>query len=1217
MSFFLHTKEYSEKLKDLHQHETTIDEHKWVLNQNDLAEFSSLYLDDKYRLAKAKLVEIGGVDGISFALHTHASSGLSAGDLSEEGIEKRVAQYGRNVIEKKPPKNFFMLCWDVLQDPMLIILIGCGILSIAVGLTGGHDSTCPAGTETNSCLSAEWIEGAAVLFAVCIVVIVSAVNDYQKEKQFRNMEKKSEGKKVRVIRNNDLKTIFHNDVLVGDILNIQNGDLVPCDGIVVKPIGVPKFTEASLTGETKALLKNIHDHPFIVKGSQCVSGEVLMICTGVGASTSYGKLMAGLLGDRKKQREAEERGEEYNPADESGDPCCPLFCGDDDGDSRTPLQVKLDVLASQVGYCGTAAALLLFEIIYFKEFMRNPDTPAKNAPGQTVSQVFVTSVWSGLIPLVILIPVFYLLAHGTFLATFNQITGVDMGPDEEAPEEDEEEDSANDTSSAFWDSPNLWAFIYSLVFYLAYVDLYTVCAHPNLLWQQSLMVAITIIVVAVPEGLPLAVTISLAYSMGKMYKDNNFVRVLAACETMGNATTICSDKTGTLTTNMMTVVRLYGGGKLVKEGELKKSEHDLGRIVGDDYAQLLAVSISCNSKAIEKKGLDEGRTDFEDEDEKIMYELMMEKKRVLGILLEGETNQTESACLLFAMQRLGKKDAYKQQRADYQLVKLYPFDSAIKMSSIFVKHHADEESKEKEIYRLYIKGAAERVVNACTRQAVSSGGNNLEDCKIVSFNDEEKQEAKDKMEGFARGGLRALGFGYREFRSDEIDWLRNPDTNRYEPPDDFVIAEDIIFLGLVGIKDPVRESVPKAVKSCQAAGIVVRMVTGDHLETAKHIAKECGILTNPDQECILGADFREYMNSTKEGAEKTAFMERLRVVARSRPDDKELMVRWYKEQHNDVVSVTGDGANDALALQEAHVGLAMNIQGTDVAKEASDIIIMDDNFASIVKTVKWGRCVYDNIRKFVQFQLCVNVVALTISVLGALIDGYEYPLTAVQLLWVNLIMDVLAALALATEMPTDALLDRRPYDRRTHLISYSMIRFIVVHSTIQLIILIIILFAGDSLLDLTDASHSIVVSCDANGLPEVVSNRTLKCIVFNTFVWFQIFNEVNARKVNGEWQVFEGFFDNYMFSMILFTTVILQVFIVEVGDCITQTKHLTAKQWLFCVVCGAVSFPVGQLVLWFPVDLEQGMVNVKDEWFLVDKEFVDADLQPKVESSMA
>merc|ERR550539_2269907 len=514
------------------------------------------------------------------------------------------------------------------------------------------------------------------------------------------------------------------------------------------------------------------------------------------------------------------------------------------------------------------------------------------------------------------------------------------------------------------------------------------------------------------------------------------------------------------------------------------------------------------------------------------------------------------------------------------------------MSSVFCEH-----KKEEDTFRLHIKGAAERIVGSCTHMAMSSGGKTQDDCKVVEMTDESREQIYNVMSDFTRRGLRCLGLGYREFHKNDLEWEKKDEV--MQPSSDLKIDEKIIFLGVVGIKDPVRDEVPDAIRKCQKAGIVVRMVTGDHLDTAKHIAKECGILTNPNQDCITGEDFRKYMRNTPEGEEKTAFMERLRVVARSRPDDKELMVNWYKVKHKDVVSVTGDGANDALALQEADVGLAMNIQGTDVAKEASDIVIMDDNFASIVKTVKWGRSVYDNIRKFVQFQLTVNVVALTLSLIAAFSSKYQLPLTAVQLLWVNLIMDTLAALALATELPTEELLERRPYARKTYLISYSMIRFIAVHSTIQLIIMFILLFGGESFLDIGSAdNHEDSEDLDSR-------NERLMTIVFNTFVWFQIFNEINARKVNGEWNVIEGFFDNTLFSAILVLTAILQFLMVQFGGVLTQCVPLTLEEWAFCVVVGSASFPVGQFTLWFPADLQQGMAEVKEDWFHIDREFVE------------
>merc|ERR1719189_1266469 len=441
-------------------------------------------------------------------------------------------------------------------------------------------------------------------------------------------------------------------------------------------------------------------------------------------------------------------------------------------------------------------------------------------------------------------------------------------------------------------------------------------------------------------------------------------------------------------------------------------------------------------------------------------------------------------------------------------------------------------------------------------------------------------------------GLRCLGFGYREFKKDDILWEKNAE-NKLQPADSMKVAEDITFLGIVGIKDPVRDEVPAAVKACQRAGIVVRMVTGDHLDTAKHIAKECGILTNPNQVCMTGEQFRRFLDTTKEGKEKRETLEKLRVVARSRPEDKEEMVRWYKNFHADVVAVTGDGANDALALQEAHVGLAMNIQGTDVAKEASDIVIMDDNFASIVKTVKWGRSVYDNIRKFVQFQLTVNVVALTLSLIAAFLEeSIATPLMPVQLLWVNLIMDTMAALALATEKPTLDLLNRHPYRPDSPLISRLMWRFIIGNSIYQLIWLVTLLLCARPWFANEDTIHNIVEG----------RNEKHLCFIFNVFVWFQIWNEINARKVNGEWNVFEFFFGNLYFSGILALEILLHLLIIEFGGEFTATTHLTWYEWLFAVGVGSTTVVVNQLIRLIPVENKE-TIQLRGDEFTAEEEF--------------
>lgn len=372
---------------------------------------------------------------------------------------------------------------------------------------------------------------------------------------------------------------------------------------------------------------------------------------------------------------------------------------------------------------------------------------------------------------------------------------------------------------------------------------------------------------------------------------------------------------------------------------------------------------------------------------------------------------------------------YELLRNDNALEKVWPFSSKTKRSGVLYQ-------KKDGGYRLYLKGAAERIVgndgeNEAARYCLKDDGS------VVPMDTTLRKHAFDAITRMTKTGLRCIGMSYQDLETIEYDHL----DELIDPK-----LDALVLIGVCGIKDPVRDEVPAAVKTCQDAGIVVRMVTGDHLETAKFISRECGILTDEEnQGAYLGDEFRHW---TPEEAEE--LIPNMRVLARSKPSDKEKLVKWLKE-HGEVVAVTGDGTNDAPALSAANVGLSMGIQGTDVAKDASDIIIMDDNFTSIVKAIMWGRTVYDNIRKFVQFQLTVNVVALTIALIGAF-TKFETPLKAVQLLWVNLIMDTMAALALGTELPTVELLNRRPYRLDASLISRIMWKNIFSQSVLQVFI---------------------------------------------------------------------------------------------------------------------------------------------------------------------
>lgn len=526
---------------------------------------------------------------------------------------------------------------------------------------------------------------------------------------------------------------------------------------------------------------------------------------------------------------------------------------------------------------------------------------------------------------------------------------------------------------------------------------------------QFFLFAVTIVVVAVPEGLPLAVTISLSYSMQKMMKDNNFVRVLAACETMGGATCICSDKTGTLTENKMTVVEGWFQGQYF-------SQLPTDRELEPTVLELITDNASLNSEAFL----------IQEENEPIKF---------VG-------NRTECALLVLAKNlNVDYKDV--RSKEGVERIKVYGFSSLKKMSSAVVRKGVH--------LRLYNKGAAEMVLPKCTQYV---------DHLFIKYaiTEEKQSELNQTIEEMAGRGMRTLALTYRDLDEDEFNFsldkkpLDEPLGRKKgfaEAPD-----EDLILLAIVGIKDPVRPEVPEAVAQCKHAGIFVRMVTGDNIYTAKHIAKDCGILTDHGL-ALEGPEFRQRAEKDLEGLKRD--LPKIQVLARSSPSDKHTLVSLLRDE-GEVVAVTGDGTNDAPALREADVGLAMGIAGTEVAKEAADIVILDDNFSSIVKAVLWGRSVLTNIRKFLQFQLTINVVAMVVAFVAAVVGG-ETPLNVLQLLWVNLIMDSLAALALATEDPTPDLLNEKPQGRAEALISRTMMKHILLQALYQIVVILVILYS--------------------------------------------------------------------------------------------------------------------------------------------------------------
>lgn len=663
---------------------------------------------------------------------------------------------------------------------------------------------------------------------------------------------------------------------------------------------------------------------------------------------------------------------------------------------------------------------------------------------------------------------------------------------------------------------------------------------------QILIIAVTLVVVAVPEGLPLAVTLALAFATKRMTKQNLLVRVLGSCETMANATVVCTDKTGTLTQNEMTVVAGSLGvhGKFVKnlsenasrsnanEGEGDSVRDDFSFDMGqmNDYASsslqtLFNEAICINSTAFEDKNED-GKVNF------------------VG-------SKTETALLRFAKDM--EWPNYRHIRESAEIVQMIPFSSELKAMGVVVRKG--------DTYRLYLKGASEVLSKNCIKHiVVDQDGKNDDGIETTEFDDDTMDNVSKTIVFYANQSLRTIALCYRDFKS----WPpAGTEKNEADEVPYETIAKDMTLIAITGIEDPLRPGVKEAVEKCQMAGVAVKMCTGDNVLTARSIGSQCGIFTSGGV-VMEGPVFRKLSDS-----ERLEVVPRLQILARSSPEDKRLLVKTLKSM-GEVVGVTGDGTNDGPALKLANVGFAMGIAGTEVAKEASDIILMDDSFQNIVLAIMWGRCVNDSVKKFLQFQISVNITAVFITFISAVASSNEESvLSAVQLLWVNLIMDTFAALALATDPATESSLERKPDKKNAPLITVEMFKMIMVQAIYQIIVCLVLHFAGLKILGLENNDQN---------------NTELGALVFNCFVFCQIFNQLNCRRLDRKLNVLEGFWRNWYFIVIFLIMVGGQIMIIEVGGAAFQVTRLYGRDWGITLVIGALSLPIGALVRLTPTE---------------------------------
>lgn len=705
-----------------------------------------------------------------------------------------------------------------------------------------------------------------------------------------------------------------------------------------------------------------------------------------------------------------------------------------------------------------------------------------------------------------------------------------------------------------------------------------------------LILAVTVVVVAIPEGLPLAVTLALAFATRRMAKQNLLVRLLGSCETMGAATVICTDKTGTLTQNQMSVVAGSAGVhcKFVRQLEehsdrVNKADEagsadgssdwavdqsQLGNNIDGPLRELFNDSIAVNSTAFEEAPKDEhAQTNAK----RSFFARLFGKSKAKSVDADADQSgfvgsKTETALLSFAKDL--HWDDYRIRRKANEVVTSYPFSSERKAMGVVVK------KQDGTGYRFFVKGASEVITALCADVVDIPRNGPSTEVVTHAVSEADRANLTRTIAFYANQTLRTLGLAYRDYEQWPpvgATFVDNDDGDSAEKEVDYhSIAKDLTLLSVVAIEDPLRDGVAKAVADTYKAGLRVIMVTGDNSLTARSIAAQCGIY-DPAQNPILmeGPVFRNLSDS-----DLREVVPRLRVLARSSPQDKQKLVETLKSM-GEVVAVTGDGTNDAAALKAANVGFSMGIAGTEIAKEASDIILLDDRFSSIVTALLWGRCVRNAVRKFLQFQLAVNVGAVVITFVTSVANNdEESALTAVQLLWLNLIMDTLAALALATDPATPALLKKAPERPDAALISIDMWKMIIGQSLYQVALILVLNFAGRSIFDL----HPI----DGDALASHHRDMTLKALTFNTFVWCQLFNQVNARKLDRSMTIFEGLFKNAWFLVIMLIEIGAQILIVFVGGAAFSVTPLEGKYWAVSIVAGFISWPLAVLIRLIP-----------------------------------
>ena len=950
-------------------------------------------------------------------MNTAPQSSLTG--LTDAEAEESRRLHGSNLLTPPPRESVWKLLAEKFGDPIIRILIIAALLSLIIAVI--HN---------------DYIETIGIIVAILLATGIGFWFEYDASRKFDVLNSVNDDTPVRVLRNGRVTEIGKKEVVVGDVVLLETGEEIPADGELAEATHLI-VNESTLTGEP-SISKTVDETQFksdatypsnrVYRGTTVLEGHGVMRVTEVGDATEYGRVA----------RASGEKSEE-----------------------KTPLTLQLEKLAGVIGVAGFALAFLTFVLLFVKDILHSPDADDPSA------------IWL----LVTLLVTGGLLLAKVWLPIVND--GVRL-----VRKDDRYRLPLLNRGWLFWSAVALaFAAVTAGIFALAGVNVFRAESWVSFETLRAVlnhfMIAVTLIVVAVPEGLPMSVTLSLALNMRRMLKSNNLVRKMHACETMGAINVICTDKTGTLTRNQMRVADML--------------------LYCDAAHPLLAEGIAVNSTA----HLD--RTDAA-------------QVRTIG-------NPTEAALLLWLD---GRGTDYAALRAAYPMTDQITFSTQRKYMATQAMTPAGEPV-------VFIKGAPEIVLKRCDSVGTP------EDRRPLT--PETEAAVVSGIAAFQNQAMRTLGLAYKIVREGDCQAA--------------VDAGGFSLLGVAAISDPVRDEVPAAVQECLQAGIDVKIVTGDTPATAKEIARQIGLwddARDAERGHLTGVEF--------EALSDEALLERildLKIMSRARPGDKQRLVRLLQRK-GCVVAVTGDGTNDAPALNYAHVGLSMG-SGTSVAKEASDITLLDDSFNSIATAVMWGRSLYKNIQRFLLFQLTINVIAVSIVFLGAL-TGSESPLTITQMLWVNLIMDTFAAAALASLPPSRRVMREKPRRRSDFIITRQMTRNIF---GVGLALVVVLM-----------------------GLYRFLASGTLVTVgygmslFFSVFVLLQFWNMFNAKSFgSGHQTAFKGLRQAPAFLFVALLIVAGQILIVSFGGQMFRVEPLAFADWIGILAATSLILWIGEAVRLF------------------------------------